>query len=837
MRKRLVCALLVTLSLSGVPQASAEVFTLPAGSRPTSNASDVRIAPEFLRGLSPEQQRIVQDRLLPAPSSATSALSPSTVASRSADLALEPPSTPPAAVLPSGSYYEKLFAQRVSDPKAAPLKQFGYELFDDAAPSFAPGDDVAVPGDYVIGPGDEVVISVQSPRRSGDYALGVNREGTLVFPNIGPIAVAGLTFDQLTHLLQRKIKGNASDMYLSVRLGKLRSIKVFVVGQVKKPGAYTLSALSHLSNAVMASGGPSKSGSLRDIQVKRRGALVGHFDYYDLLMRGDSSKDMRLQAGDIVYFPQTGPVVAIAGNVKSPGIYELKGKTTLADALKLAGNIAPMGYAQRVQIERLQGNQARKILDVDASKLEGNEALALQDGDLVTIFAISSKLTNAVYLDGNVERPGRYEYRENLRVRDIIRRTEDLKPESYMEFALIERTTPPDFHIELIPFHLGKALSGDPAENKTLSPEDKIRIYYRWDIQELPKVKIAGAINQGGEFRLRPNMTALELIHLAGGLKEQADRMNAELTRVKVEDNRIVSKRLAVNLQKVLQGDPKENVKLEKDDYLLIKPVPDYRRYRTVTLMGEFAQPGTYTFRDGETLSDVIDRAGGMTPRAYLKGAIFTRESVKQQQEARLQDFVQRLEENLYRRTAQAAANSLSSDSFNASQEALAAKKALLQSLKETKASGRMIVSLQQIRENPHSGMDVQLEEGDVLVVPPVINSVSVLGQVYNPTAITYQNGRSVGDYLSRTGGPTENADRTGIYVVKADGSVLTNQNFRRGWGPWRRGIEVAHLEPGDTIMVPERLAEDTNLRDVRDITQILFQVVSTAAITWGLMR
>ncbi len=825
MRKRLVCALLLTMSLSGVPQASAEVFSLKEGSRP---ASDVRIAPEVLRSLSPEQQRIVQDRLQPeAP------LAQPGVASASADLAAAAPAVPPV----TGSYHEKLFAQRMSDPKAAPLKQYGYELFEEQASTFAPADDIAVPGDYVVGPGDELVISVQSPRRSGDYTLSINRDGTLVFPNIGALSVAGMTFDELNQLLKRKIKGNAADMYLSVRLGKLRSIKVFVVGQVKKPGAYTLSSLSHLSNAVMASGGPSKSGSLRDIQVKRRGKLVGRFDYYDLLMRGDSSKDLRLQSGDIVYFPSTGPMVGIAGNVKAPGIYELKGKTTLAEALTLAGDIAPMGYSQRVQIERLQGNQARKILDVDASKLKDNEALSLQDGDLVTIFPISSKLTNAVYLDGNVERPGRYEFRQDLRIRDLIRRTDDLKPESYMEFALIERTTPPDFHVELIPFHLGKALSGDPSENKLLAPEDKIRIYYRWDIQELPKVKISGAINQAGEFRLRPNMTALELIHLAGGLQEQADRVNAELTRVKVEDNRIVSKRLAINLSKVLQGDPSANVKLEKDDYLLIKPVPDYRRYRTVTLMGEFAQPGTYTFRDGETLSDVIERAGGVTPRGYLKGAIFTRESVKRQQEARLQEFVQRLEENLYRRSAQAAANSLSRDSFNASQEVLAAKKALLESLKETKASGRMIVSLQQVREKPHSGMDVQLEEGDVLVVPSLINSVSVLGQVYNPTAITYDRGRSVGHYLSRTGGPTESADQNGIYVVKADGSVLTNQNFQTGWGPWRRGIHAAVLEPGDTIMVPERLAEDTNLRDIRDITQILFQVVSTAAITWGLMR
>lgn len=799
--------------LAAQPVAFAETYTLPG--RADEASGSVTIAPHVLQQLSAEQQQLVQRRLTE----------------------VRAPEAPPAAAPPSGdlSDFERMLAQRQYDPISTRLKQYGYDLFNETPSTFAPVDDLPVPDDYVVGPGDEIMVSAVSPRRNAENTLTVARDGTIFYPNIGTLTVAGMSYARLVSFLGQQIKGEASQMQLTVRMGKLRSIKVFVVGRVKKPGAYTVSSLSSLSNALLSCGGPTKAGSLRDIQLKRHGKTVARFDYYDLLMQGDSSKDLRLQAGDVIFIPPTGPQVAVAGNVKSPAIYELKGTSTLADVLQLAGGIAPTGYTQQVQIERFDENRARKVLDVNIDRLQTAGTMTLQDGDLLKVFPVSAKLRNAVFLEGNVERPGQYEFRPNLRLRDVIRSDRDLKPESYMELGMIERVTPPDDHIELIPFHLGKALAGDATENKRLSPEDRIRIYYRWDIQELPKVRVAGAVNRGGEFQLRPRMTVSDLIHLAGGLLDQADLSKAELTRVRIIDNKAVSQRLEVDLQRALRGEKGANVALEKGDYLLIRPVADYKRFRTVTLMGEIAQPGVYTFRDGETLTDVIQRAGGYTARAYLKGAIFTRQSVKRLQEERLQEFADRLSENLYRQSAQQAATALSSDAARSNSEAMSARRALVESLKQTKASGRMIVALDKLNQKPHSTLDVQLEEGDTLVVPSLINSVSVLGQVYNPTAVTFEPGRTLGDYLAKTGGTTQSADQGSIYVVRADGSVLTDQNVG-GWWPFRRGIRGAVLEPGDTVMVPERLAVDTSIRDIRDITQILFQIATTAALTWSIV-
>lgn len=804
--------LILLLSLGVLNQSSpalAETFDLPQES--AAATASLRMAREDLEVLK-QEQKLAQQR--------QEALQMATVADDKEDV----------------SAIERLFANRPAESISTRIRQYGYELFSQAPSTFAPVEDMPVPEDYVLGPGDELVIRVASVRRSGEHALTIDRQGSLFYPGIGALPVSGMTYPQMVSFLNERIRGGARDMQLSIRMGKLRSIRVFVVGNVKRPAAYTISALSSLSNAVMASGGPNKEGSLRNIQLKRAGKVVATFDYYGLLRQGDSSSDQRLQSGDVIFVPPVGPRVGVAGHVKAPAIYEIKGPTSLQELLSLAGNVSPLGFTQRVQVERFDANRARKVFDVDVDSAKG-EQLSIQDGDLIKIYPINQKLLNAVTLEGHVERPGTYEYRPNLRVRDVIRSERDLKPEAYLGYAMIERVKAPDYHQELIPFNLGKALAGDAAENKALAPEDTIRVYYRWQIEELPKVRVAGAVQQAGEYRLRANMTVSELLHLAGGLQDNASMIGAELTRLQVVNNHVQTKRMTIDLAKAMQGKPDANLKLQKNDYLLIKPIPSFMHQRTITLKGEVAQPGTYSFGDGETLYSVIQRAGGFSSRAYLKGAIFTRESVRRQQVERLQDFTQQLEANLQRQSAQASAAALSSDAARASQDALAAKRALINSLKETKASGRMIVNLPELVRQPQSPADLQLEEGDVLLVPPMINSITVIGQVYNPTAITLQPGMKARDYLSRTGGVTENADASGIYVVKADGSVINDKNFHSGWGPWRQGVLSAVLEPGDTLMVPERLSVDNSLRDVRDITQIIFQIVTSAALTWGMLK
>lgn len=832
--KRLLSGIL-TLSMGLFsPAYAVDQQSLFPTSAPTESGK-VRIAPAAYQSLNPIEQRMVQERFQQEAAKAMSSSETKPAQMDSYTQVSPVPEATPSIVPEETSDVERAMSGTKADDIA--LKQFGYSLFQNSPSTYAPVDDAPVRDDYTVGPGDEILVSMASPRRNGDYSLIVNRNGTISVPNIGVISVSGLSYTRLVDLLTRKLKGGASEMRLAVRMGKLRSIQVFVVGKIRRPGAYTVSALSNLSNAIMACGGPTKVGSLRNIQLKRNGRTVSQFDYYDFLLHGNSSRDVRLQSGDVIFVPEIGPVVGISGNVREPAIYEMHGKTSLAEALKLAGNITPMGYTQQIQIERYSQNASKTIVDVDMSHLAGAGNTELQDGDLIRISSVNDKLMNGIYLDGNVERPGKYEYRSGMRVRDIIKNEQDLKAESYMDFALIERVTLPDFHIELIPFNLGQALAGNQSENKLLTPRDTIRIYYRWAIQDPPKVRIGGSVHRSGEFFYHPKMTVSELIHLAGGLKDQADITAAELTRVQVVDNRVTTKHLTVNVQSAMQGDSGANIPLMKDDYLMIKQVPEYKLYRTITLDGEVAQPGTYTFQDNETLMDIINRAGGFTRRAYLKGSIYARESVKKLQDERLQDFTRKLEEDIYRNSAQSITNALSTEAAKANEEALSSKKSLLESIKKTKASGRMIVDLISASQKPHSDTDVRLEEGDTLVVPPIINSVSVLGQVYNPTAITYQPGKQVDYYLGKTGNPTENADVQSIYVIKADGSVLTDRNFQTGWLFWRKGVLGATLEPGDTVMVPEKIASNSSLRDIKDITTILAQIATAAGVTWGIIR
>lgn len=792
--------------------------SVPTEGRPTAPA--VTIDPSVFQSLEPDQQNLVQQRLQGGSSQ--------TRVGKPPDAGRDPGE--------AGRGHPEAKVQVVAPPTEfealAGVKQFGYSYFE-RAEQVAPLDDLPVPDDYRVGAGDELIVSALGPRRSSDVSLIVNRDGTINYPNVGLLPVAGQTFAQLTRLLERRLKGDATNLQLSVRMGKLRTIQVALVGQVVSPGTHYVSSLTMLSGALAACGGPTRNGSLRNLQLRRRGKLVASFDLYDFLLRGENQINQRLESGDVIVVPPVGPMVALSGSVKRPGIYELKGPMKLGAVLQLAGGLAPGAMRRQVQIERLVPHRARTLMDLDLEAQPRLIDTPVQDGDIVRSLAVPAKVVNALTLEGHVNRPGSYAFRSGMRVRDLLGSEAELKPEAYLDFALIERVMPPDAHVELLPLKLGRLFAGDAAENRQLQAGDTLRVFYRWDIQKRPMVKIVGAVNRPGEFPLRPHMRLRELLYLAGGILPEADVSQAELTRVQIVNNQVTTNRLDVQLDLLLRGDGSGDLELERDDYLLVKTVPNYRLYRTVSLQGEVNQPGVYTFRDGESLAEVVRRAGGFTGRAYLKGAVFTRASVQKQQQDRLQDLVRKLQSDILHGTNQAVGGALSSEALQSNRELLDAKKQMLADLAATKASGRMIVSL----AGAAPGGELPLEEGDVLIVPPVLNVVSVLGQVMTPTAVTYERGLTVGEVIRRVGGTTEHADNQGMFVVRADGSVMSEKTYGWGFGFMRWGLDRMALEAGDTIMVPERMAVDTSLRDIRDITQVLYQIATAAAVTWGIVK
>ena len=401
------------------------------------------------------------------------------------------------------------------------LRQFGYDLFRTPATTFAPVEDVPVGPDYVLGAGDSLTIYVWGLVESV-FTETVNRNGEIFIPRVGTLKVWGLSFDKVEELIRAHLSRVYTGFRTSVTLGRLRTIRVFVVGEVTRPGAYTLSALSTLTNALFAAGGPSKQGTLRRIRLLRNNHLVSELDFYDFLLRGDKSRDVRLESGDAVFVPPIGPVVGLVGNVNRPAIYELKGETRVTDLLAMAGGLSPGGYLQRLQLERFRDNRDRLVQDfnlLDFYQRGLREAdPVLQDGDLLRVFPVDPRIYNAVTLEGFIKRPGNYELRPGMRVGDLLTQDE-LLPEAYLDRAEIVRVKA-DLSTEVIPFSVREAWAGQPAANVELRPQD--RVVVKSEFRPTASVLVSGQVKRPGRYTIVQGEHLSELIERAGGFLPEA---------------------------------------------------------------------------------------------------------------------------------------------------------------------------------------------------------------------------------------------------------------------------------------------------------------------------
>ncbi len=727
------------------------------------------------------------------------------------------------------SSIEQYFRGKVSGEISTDIVQFGHDLFSVSPSRFTPADKVPVGPEYVIGPGDEIRITVWG-KVEGKWTVVVDRDGNIALPKVGILGVTGLTFKELKGLLYKEFSQYYASFDMNVSMGTLRTIKVYVVGNAKKPGAYTISSVSTLVNALFDVGGPSKTGGMRGIQVKRGGKTVVHFDLYDLLLRGDKTRDIRLMPEDVIFIPPIGPVAAIAGHVKRAAIYELAGETRIVDLVDMAGGVTAAGYLQRIQLERVYEHEVKIVVDKNLKELNGIENLVLKDGDMIKVFPISHTVVNAVTLEGNVVRPGRYQWVDGMKVSDIIKNTDkDLLVETYFDHALIERSMPPDYHREIISFNLGKVVfDKDTAEDKLLQPRDILTVYSIWEFLEKPKVRIAGAANRPGEFELRRNMTVSDLVNLAGGVKRYAFLDEAELTRIHITNAGPKTENIRIKLKAALSKEA-DDLPLLEDDYLFIRSVPEWQFYRAVSIAGEVKFPGTYMIKSGERLSALITRAGGFTDKAYLKGAVFTRKNVQEQQQRTIDEMASRLERELLGVGSAKAAVAVSSEEAAIQKAEVDQKRRFIESLKAVKAKGRVSIVLlppDKLQKTPY---DITLEDGDTIHVPEDPKVVQVIGSVFNQNAYVYDRGKSVSDYIDLSGGYTEDADTKRPYIIKADGRATrprTGFSSLLGWMSGHRDVES-----GDTVVVPIKLERTAWLREIKDITQILYQIAVTAGV------
>ncbi len=702
-----------------------------------------------------------------------------------------PPGEPPPKAPPTD--FQRFAATSVG----ALLPIFGQDLFTRAPTTFAPVQDLPASPDYVVGPGDEIVIRGWGQIEI-DVRAVVSREGGISIPRVGVVSVLGVRYQDLGAHLKRAVSRYYRNFELAVSLGRLRSIQVFVVGQAQRPGLYTVSSLATLLNALFAAGGPSPTGSMRKVQLRRGERLVGELDLYDLLLKGDKSKDQRLQSGDVIFIPPVGPVAAIAGRVKTPAVFELRGDaTSLAELVAYAGGISTTAATQSLVLERLDRRLGRVVRELPWS--DASLATRLADGDVVAVRAVSQKFDNAVTLRGHVAFPIRTAWKEGLTVADLIPDLGLLIPESYWE-----RVAARAYEQELPDAAAAPGREVAPSGRRDGPPG---RSLARRESQ-------TAAAQAEAQERLKTDVENL------------VDEVNWDYAVIERLDRQSLEPRLVpFNLGKALKDkDPAHNLPLEPGDIVTVfsrKDIlsPAEKRTYFVRVEGEVATPGVYQVRPGETVRQLVERAGGLTRDAYLFGAEFNRESVKKEQQSRLDEIATRAEQELERTAAERLARALGPEDVAATRGQVEEQRRTIARLRALRPAGRMVLGLGPKAAAAADLPDLTLEDGDRLYVPPRHSTVGVYGAVYTQGNFVYERDKRLDDYLDRAGGPTRAADTGSTYVLRADGSVMSKR--QSGWFSSFGGRE---LMPNDSIVVPEDYAPVSWVKELKDWTQILYQ-------------
>jgi len=701
------------------------------------------------------------------------------------------------------------------------LTPFGYAFFANAPQTFAPIPDTPVPRDYVLGPGDKLRISFWSViGQETTLEPAIDARGQVHVPLMGLMTAGGITIESFEAKLLAGLRRHFAHLEGNVTLASLRSLRVLVAGEATRPGAYTVSSLSTAFNVLYQAGGPNGRGSMRSIRLLRGDRLVGEIDLYEFLLTGRRAHDFKLVSGDTLFIPVAGKMVGIRGEVRRRALYEPLPHETLTQLIEMAGGIEPTTYIRRLQIERIQDNERRIVLDLDLGRVlapqPGDNPVELLDGDVVTIYRVLDKRINTVELAGQVARPGVYELKPDMRVSDLVEAAQGLRGEAYMERAEIRRTNA-DSTVTLIAFSLRQALDG--GENPLLQRWDRVIIYSPEHVSDPRVASVAGQVRRPGAYERTEGMRLSDLLFEAGGTLPQAASW-AEVARPCAAGTTI----MIADLKRLSAGSSSDNPELHDGDRVLVPEVGQYQSVpRTVRIAGEVRFPGAYALEGrGETLGHLLCRAGGVADDAFVKAAIFVRrignmvtdyqEQIARQVQAKAEaraDLQYQLElakaakgttpllpstasPTIPQQAAQAAAATAGATTAGATTAGAATAVAPARKLGELINSGRVPIDLAAIIAAPGGATDVPLEDGDMLIVPRRPTTVLVTGAAVSPGAVLFEPGQPIDHYVERTGGYDEDANRVRVVVLRADGAVV------------RRDL-VKEIEPGDIIVIPSR--------------------------------
>ncbi|WP_371192543.1 SLBB domain-containing protein [Glaciecola sp. SC05] len=791
---------------------------------------------------------------------------------------------------------EQISAQRarqsVIEAEAKKLKPFGFDLFKNRQEATAPLANTPVPSNYTLGPGDSVKLQLFG-KETGSFELVVNNEGNIDLPDLGPLAAVGASFQELKQLVNEKYSQQKIGVTPFISMGQLRSIQVFLVGEVFRPGPLVINSLSTITTALINSGGVSEIGSLRNIELKRSGKTIGNFDFYDLIVYGDTSNDLKLEQGDVIFVPTARNIVSVDGEVRRPAIYEMVAGEDVSSLVRLAGGVLPSADTSAVQLVRASNQNGLSVKSINLSNSTSG-GQALQNGDFLRVPKATLEFSNAIKVTGAINLPNIIADTGQVALSTLVSRN-TLLANTDLEYALIARRARFDAKTSIIQFTPNDVLNGkfdlqlqsfdelylfdrfanDNAEGvvakvtdgnlKTSQDDLKAKAGDSKEMSEaqflqnqennrfttrafekqaslsasrklvlapliarlkseaseqhpVQLIEITGQVKYPGVYPLPQHSSIQTMLKAAGGLTESAHLEIAEITSMVINNGKSEIKHNRVNLIEQLVLDTQQQVKLLSKDVLNVLRIPDWYENNIISLEGEVVFPGVYQISRGETLSSVIKRAGGLTEKASPRAALFTREELKLKERENIDKAIEDLREQL-------ANNNLSNSQFSRTVDYDNATR-VLDDLTDVEPVGRMVINLPDILKGIVAE-DIELKNGDRLIIPNITPAVSVIGEVFVSTTYRFDQSLTLYDYIERAGGAREFGDTSKIYIVRADGSVsIPRSNY------WFSSNSGTVLEPGDTIVVPRDVTNYDNISLWQGVTQILYQsAIAVAAV------
>ena len=778
------------------------------------------------------------------------------------------------------------------------LKPFGYGMFEQLQDAFLPSGNLPTPADYVIAPGDTLEINLFG-KESSEHSLTINNLGQINIPGLEPVTVAGLSFAELKLKISETVKTKMIGIKATVSISDLRGIQVYLVGDVKKPGAYQLSSLSTIANALFISGGPTEVGSLRHIELKRGGKKIAELDLYDMFTKGDVSQDHRLQQGDVIFVDSIKKQVSVHGEVRRPAIYEVKDNETVADLVVMAGGLTVSAYPKNMVLASFDSNYQRNVTGVDLNDAKAANR-KLNNGDVLTVMSVSEQFSQVVNVAGAIARPGTYAWNPGFTLKQIVSSQDDMLVNTDLDYGLvvsqldsgeykISQFKPrsifsetnlalnagdlvvffnrfDDITFEVEPEVEDKkeqqefSLKSEPV-NEQMSELDAL-LYQSEEkekefnylhavrngnlfekqkallatkslsrmelIQPIVKllsansqlgqltalVEVTGQVRFPGTYPISNSASLLDVVYAAGGLTEAANLKKGEISRLVQSDYESShTQHIQFELGAALKGDMAHNVSIQPRDVINIFQQANWQEELKVTLEGEVRYPGEYTIKEGETLTEVIARAGGLTEFAAPEAAFFSRQSLKELEQKQARNMARSLSKEL-------AFKSISSSYANVN---VSEVQLLVNQLTTVEGVGRLVIDLPKLLSKETS--DVKLENGDSLLIPSFRNEVNVIGEVQVATSHIHNEGWDFDNYIKSSGGLRQQADDDRIYVIRANGLVDVPNDS------WFSGDKLA-VNPGDTIVVPLDAGYTDRLTLWEKATSIFYQLtVGLAAL------